>query len=99
MDACFAVTGRDCSQPYIAWTKSEDCVEGAMADAEKCRKICSYVRGSSPSRKLWEMRTSLFMPVGIAVLLMVFGRAYVILGTVCRTCNKTRHDMGLTTRP
>jgi len=78
-EECFRAGTGDCTQLFLAWEHSEECMESAIQDAESCSKVCSWEAGRPPREGLRVATQWAFIPLGITLLLLTLGRVITII--------------------
>jgi len=78
-ESCFrSLSARECTVPFLAWQKSEECMDNAIEDAHECAKVCEWTRGYPPREALKDMTDWAFIPLGTALIVLTLGRIIVI---------------------
>mmetsp|Transcript_40276 Transcript_40276/g.128047 ORF Transcript_40276/g.128047 Transcript_40276/m.128047 type:complete len:411 (-) Transcript_40276:71-1303(-) len=87
-EACFKAGVGGCDVEFSSWDRSEQCMEQAVADAEKCRKVCTWNAGYPPREALERVKMFAFLPLAVMILLMTIGRAFVITLRAIKVCRE-----------
>mmetsp|Transcript_77569 Transcript_77569/g.179835 ORF Transcript_77569/g.179835 Transcript_77569/m.179835 type:complete len:411 (-) Transcript_77569:124-1356(-) len=82
---CFKLADVDCSTSFLAWERSEECMESAVQDSEKCTKVCAWSSDGLPPREALNRATTYaFVPLGCALVLLTLGRSVTLVVRGCK---------------
>lgn len=82
-DMCFQDSSRDCTSLFLAWQKSEECMDNSIQDALVCSKVCAWTEGYPPRAALRRTTMLFFYPLGATLVCLTLGRVVVITARAC----------------
>lgn len=80
-DDCNSKPGADCLALFQAWRQAEDCSDGVVADAAKCKKVCEWIDDKTPPKVyLNDVQNLFLLPVlGLLVVVALYRAVCLLL--------------------
>jgi len=94
-DSCFEADADDCTTLFLAWQKSEECMEDSIQDAQACSKVCSWDAGYPPREALRRTTDFTFIPLGVMLIFLTLSRIIII---ILRALSVFSHEHSVVTR-